>query len=298
MQSLKFGSGNLSDLPSYRAANDAGESANRPRRKRRQAASISKPSAPKIEIRCLGYFSVRRGPSAAPRVIRAQSRPAELLYLLIVAGSDGIDKNQAETALWPDAKPALANSTLDTTLYRLRRLLGAPRALRVAAGVIRLDDDYVSVDVWNFNREADALYARLQMPAEESDAGEIAVRCERLIDLYHGPFLVAAGATAWIAQARDRLRAKFFRVLKQACAYWQGLGRWDRAAQLYGRALEIDNLSEELYRELMYCHFVRGQFAETVIVYRRCRELLSTVLGVNPSAETEALYQQALGAQP
>ncbi len=297
MHSLKFSSGNLSDLPSQRAANDSSQSTNR-RQRIRRAPNPNKPNAPKIEIRCLGYFSVRRGPSSAPRIIRAQSRPAELLYLLIVAGADGIDKSQAETALWPNAKPILANSTLDTTLYRLRRLLGTPRALRVAAGVIRLDEDYVTVDVWNFTREADALYARLQMPAEEMDAGEIAVRCERLIDLYQGPFLVVAGATAWIIQARDRLRAKFFCVLKQASVYWQALGRWDRAAQLYERALEIDNLSEELYRELMYCHFVRGQFAETVIVYRRCRELLASVLGVNPSAETEALYHQALGAQP
>ena len=47
----------------------------------------------------------------------------------------------------------------------------------------------------------------------------------------------------------------------------------------------------------MRCHFVRGQFAETVNAFRRCRELLSTVLRVNPSAETESLYQQALDAQ-
>ena len=297
MHSLMFSSGNLSDLPSYRAANDAGESTDRPRRKRRPAASASKPNTSKIEIRCLGYFSVRRGPSAPPSIIRTQSRPAELLYLLIAVGPDGIDKAHAKTALWPGSKSTLADSTLDTTLYRLRRLLGTRRALRAEAGVIRLDNNYVSIDVWNFTREAEALYARLQTPADELDAGEIAVRWERLIDLYHGPFLVAAGATPWVVQTRDQLQARFFRVVKQAAAYWQAIGRWDRAVQLYRRVLEIDNLSEELYRELMYCHFVRGQFAETVNVFRRCQELLSTVLGVNPSAETEALYRRALGAQ-
>lgn len=298
MHSLMFSSGNLSDLPSYRAANDAGESTNRPRRKRRPAASASKPNISKIEIRCLGYFSVRRAPSAAPIIIRAQSRPAELLYLLIAAGPDGIDKAHAEAALWPSAQPTLADSTLDTTLYRLRKLLSTHKALRVDAGVMRLDDDYVSIDVWNFTREADALHARLHMPFDELDPGEIAIRCERLLDLYLGQFLVIAGATPWIVQARDQLQAKFFRVVKQAGAYWQATERWDRAANLYERALELNNLSEELYRALMRCHFVRGQFAETVNVYRRCRELLTSVLSVNPSAETEAVYRQALGAQP
>lgn len=292
-----FSSGKLSDLPSYRAANDAGESTDRPGRKRKPAASASKPNTSKIEIRCLGYFSVRRAPSAALTIIRAQSRPAQLLYLLIAAGPDGMDKDHAEAALWPRAQPTLADSALDTTLYRLRKLLSTHRALRVDAGVMRLDDDYVSIDVWNFTREADALHARLHMPFDELDPGEIAIRCERLLDLYHGPLLVIAGAP-WIVQIRDQLQAKFLRVVKQAGAYWQATDRWDRAANLYERALELDNLSEELYRALMRCHFVRGQFAETVNVYRRCRELLASVLGVNPSAETEAVYRQALGAQP
>ncbi len=163
---------------------------------------------------------------------------------------------------------------------------------------MRLDDDYVSVDVWNFTREADALHARLQIPVDELDSGEIAIRCERLLGLYHGRFLLVTSATPPIVQARDQFQAKFLRVVKQAAVYWQTMGRWDRAAQLYERALELDNLSEDLHRELMRCHFVRGQFAETVNAFRRCHELLTTVLRVNPSAETKSLYQQALGATP
>ncbi len=298
MNPLRSSNDDDSDDPLRRASNDTGEPPAASRRKRQPATRVTKPGVPKIEIRCLGYFSVRRSPAASPTIIRAQSRPAELLYLLIAAGPDGIDKAHAEAALWPNAHLPLADSTLDTTLYRLRRLLGTQRAMRVDAGVVRLDDNHVSIDVWNFMREADALHARLQIPADELDPGEIAIRSERLLDLYHGPFLVVTAVTPWIVQMRDQLQAKFFRVVKQAAVYWQAIGRWDRAAQLYERALELDNLSEELYRELMRCLFVRGQFAETVNVFRRCRELLSTVLGVNPSAETESLYKQALSAQP
>ena len=288
----------ISDLPSAPAADHAGKPADSPGRKRRLAARVTEANVPKIEIRSLGYFSVRRSPSLAPTLIRAQSRLAELLCLLIAGGPEGLDKSHIEQALWPRSQATLADSTLDTTLYRLRRLLGTQRALRVEAGIMRLDDDYVSVDVWNFTREADALHARLQISVDELDPGEIVIRCERLLDLYHGRFLWASSATPWIIQARDQLQAKFLRVVKQAALYWQTIGRWDRAAQLYERALELDNLSEDLYRELMRCHFVRGQFAETVNAFRRCRELLTTVLSVNPSAETESLYQQALGAQP
>ena len=34
-----------------------------------------------------------------------------------------------------------------------------------------------------------------------------------------------------------------------------------------------------------------GDHAEALRIYRRCRELLSIVLGVQPTAETEAIYE-------
>jgi LuxR family transcriptional regulator, maltose regulon positive regulatory protein len=41
----------------------------------------------------------------------------------------------------------------------------------------------------------------------------------------------------------------------------------------------------------MLTHRTLGQSAQSLEVYRRCRHLLSVVLGVKPSAETEAIYQ-------
>ena len=39
----------------------------------------------------------------------------------------------------------------------------------------------------------------------------------------------------------------------------------------------------------MVCHIRKGQEAEALSVYRRCRKTLSSVLGVDPSAETRAI---------
>ena len=38
-----------------------------------------------------------------------------------------------------------------------------------------------------------------------------------------------------------------------------------------------------------------GDQAEALIAFRRCRELLSIVLGLKPSAETERLYREIAG---
>ena len=72
------------------------------------------------------------------------------------------------------------------------------------------------------------LPVRGMLPAD-LDAGEIAIRCERLVELYRGPFLATQPAPLWIVITRDRLQAKFVRVIKAAGAFWQANGRWDRA---------------------------------------------------------------------
>ncbi|HJS73007.1 MAG TPA: bacterial transcriptional activator domain-containing protein [Vicinamibacteria bacterium] len=44
----------------------------------------------------------------------------------------------------------------------------------------------------------------------------------------------------------------------------------------------------------MLAHAARGNRAEAIRVFHRCRELLKEELGVSPSAETEALYLKLL----
>jgi DNA-binding SARP family transcriptional activator len=53
----------------------------------------------------------------------------------------------------------------------------------------------------------------------------------------------------------------------------------------------MDNLAEEFYQGLMTCHQNLGQRAEALSVYNRCRRALSQAFGVEPSAKTQALYQ-------
>jgi DNA-binding SARP family transcriptional activator len=47
----------------------------------------------------------------------------------------------------------------------------------------------------------------------------------------------------------------------------------------------------------MVCHIRQGREAEALSVYRRCRKTLSSILGVDPSAETRAIAA-SLGRSP
>ena len=61
-------------------------------------------------------------------------------------------------------------------------------------------------------------------------------------------------------------------------------------------ALERDPLNETLHRRLMACQLRRGETAEALRTYLRCREVLAKGLGVVPSAQTERMYSEAMCA--
>ena len=48
---------------------------------------------------------------------------------------------------------------------------------------------------------------------------------------------------------------------------------------------------QRLYRGLMICHRELGDHSEVLQVYRRCREYLNRMLGVQPNSKTQAIYQ-------
>jgi DNA-binding SARP family transcriptional activator len=72
---------------------------------------------------------------------------------------------------------------------------------------------------------------------------------------------------------------------------WQVQGQWAEAAAVFEKAIELDSLAEEFYRHLMQCQIQLDMKSEAMATFRRCREMLSIVLGVQPGAETRALFK-------
>jgi LuxR family transcriptional regulator, maltose regulon positive regulatory protein len=235
-----------------------------------------------LAIRTLGRFELAR--DGAPLEVhgKAQKKPLELLKALVALGAEGVDAARLAALLWPDAEGDAAKHSFDTTLYRLRKLLGRDDLLVLAEGKLSLDRGQCWLDVRAFEqaaRDADA----------DPAAGELARLGRAVLDAYPGHFLAADEDAPWAVELRDRLRSKLVRTVLGLGERLQAAGRWAEAVALYERTLERDNLNEGLYRSLMICQRTLGQTAAALQAYRRCRELLSVVLGVAPSVETEAV---------
>jgi ATP/maltotriose-dependent transcriptional regulator MalT/DNA-binding SARP family transcriptional activator len=250
------------------------------------------PNAPddwpwRVRIRALGGFTVERDGEALRASGKAQKKPLELLKVLIALGGRGVDASRLAAVLWPDAHGDAAKLSFDTTLYRLRKLLGHDTALLLSEGKLTLDEAYVWLDVRAFEAAVARVDALLAIP--EAEAGALSAAAAALVGAYPGPFLAGEDDQPWLISLRDRLRAKLIRGVLDLGRRLQSQRQWREAAALFAHGLEADNLAEPLYRELMVCHRELGETAEALRAFRRCRDLLSMVLGLAPSAETEAV---------
>jgi LuxR family maltose regulon positive regulatory protein len=236
--------------------------------------------SPRFKVHVLGYFRLLRVDN--PIDMRGRARkPQELLQVLISLGGREVGAGALIEALWPDSEGDAAYHALESTLYRLRQLLGQPDAVRMAGRKVSLDRDQFWVDMWEFEQE-------LQ---RSRDAGtSVTERVEHLRRLYQGHFLQHGSEKPWALKTRHALRDRFLRVIRDAARECESRCLWQEAANLYQSALELDSLSEDLYRGLMLCHQESGDHSEAVQAYRRCRELLTRFLGVSPNAKTQALY--------
>jgi DNA-binding SARP family transcriptional activator len=83
----------------------------------------------------------------------------------------------------------------------------------------------------------------------------------------------------------------FTRHVRQLGEQCQVQGQWAEAAAVFEKAIELDSLAEEFYRQLMRCQIQMDMKSEAMTTFRRCREMLSIVLGVQPGAEIRALFK-------
>jgi DNA-binding SARP family transcriptional activator len=236
----------------------------------------------------LGKFNIVQGEQPLLFLHKMPKKPLVLLKMLVASGGARIDTSALARALWPESDDYAARKAFDITLHRLRRMFSRKDLLDLTDGKLSIDPRQCWIDVWEFEK----LVRRLEQALSESEPTSHAASANlatALLSIYAGHFLEHESQDAWAVGCRDRLKAKFLRAVVMLAAAFEQDGEWDQAAALYLRALELDNLAEQIYRRLMICYRELGETAEALRVYRRCRELLSIVFSIQPSAATEAI---------
>ena len=140
----------------------------------------------------------------------------------------------------------------------------------------------------------DRLLAGAKKHVEAGELGEALQHYERLSSLYRGDLLPGDVYDDWFANLRDEYRIRFVDAMPAAGAILMDADDPGNALVYARRAIQTDPLREDLYQVALRCQIAAGQRSGAIDTYLQCRSRLSEDLGLDPSTETRALYDQIL----
>jgi tetratricopeptide (TPR) repeat protein len=216
-----------------------------------------KPSAPKLEIKLLGRFEVLRDGEPILEEAWGRRKTKDVLKLLLTE---------------PDIQRG-ANS-------RFVRHVGEGHALTLGP--------LVWIDTI---APADQLATALAL-ADTGDWTPAIRAFEDALTLYRGDFLAEDRYAEWAESPRRRLREQYLEALGQLAECFAALGRLRQAISCCQRVLGIEPHRESVIRRLMEYQDTAGHRAQALGTYGEGTRALKERLGVEPSAETRALYEQ------
>lgn len=244
----------------------------------------------RYELCTLGGFEMLREGQNVEFSAKGPGRPLELLKVLVAYGGRHVRVDQLTDALWPHVDGDYAYKSFTATLHRLRRLLTDDDALLLREGRLSLNPALFWVDAWAF----DHLVAEVDACADAAaPAAQVRALAAELVALYRGSFLPdESDQSAYLAR-REQLRARLLRALGQA---WPADSKEHTAAEAdaWARCIQADELHEPFHRELMLALRRRGDTSRAAATYQHLCALLAARLHLQPSPETQAVYQDLL----
>lgn len=195
--------------------------------------------------------------------------------------------------MWPNIDADYAHRSFNTTLHRLRKLLGDDHAVVFHDGKLALDENYFWVDLWAFDRALGAVSECLRNPALESSQAQLMALANRALSLYMGSFL-GDEDSSWAINARDQWKSRFVRFACETAEALKTNGQLDEAITFLQASLDAEDQAEGIYRQLMLYYLERGRRAEGIDTYNRCLNMLSAGPGVKPSPETLKIHEELM----
>lgn len=217
------------------------------------------------------------------------------LALLCIERGRPISTARLVDCLWGDEPPLDAAGALASIVSKLRLIVkradGAEPALFVAgAGTYELRLPGASTvdfqDARNAIDQAEGNRRQQDVRAAWANAS-IAVTIARR------GFLPGESA-AWVQAARTELERTTLRGYDCLTWVWTARGNGVLATAMAQQAVDLAPLHEPAWRALMTVQAEFGSRADALRTYSRCREVLSTELGVPPDPATARLYERLL----
>lgn len=238
-----------------------------------------------IKIFTLGRFEIVKNGQPLVYSGKEPKKPIEMLKTIIALGGKNVPEGQITDTLWPDTPGDLAFKSFETTLGRLRKVLGGNHFVRYNANQISLDES-----CWVDSFAVSHIHSEIK----KTGSARVIELCDKSLSLYCGDFLPSDTSNHWAVSRRETIKNYQMQAVISAGSTSEDAECFEKAADYYLKGLGIDDLSEKMYQRLMICYLKLGRQTEAVRVYGRCKNVLMNSLGLTPSPETSGIFSSIL----
>ena len=242
----------------------------------------------RLTIHCLGGLHIWLDGTA---VTSFASRKADALLVYLACNPRPHPRETLATLFWPDNDQTRALSNLSVILTSLRKQLD--NYLIAERHTVCVNHEMpVVLDVAQFEQAI----AQAQ-PHGGKITRTVAAQLQTAVSLYKGDFLAGFNLRgvpefeAWVLLEQERLRQMMLAALADLITFHQQRGQFSEGIQYAQQLLALDPLQEETHRELMQLYVLDNQRPAALAQYEQCEAVLDEELGVEPDAETVALYE-------
>lgn len=207
-----------------------------------------------------------------------------LLVYLALQSERALPREVLIALFWPEAPDAQARNNLRQSLYQLRRLLG---------DLAESERPYLLVtrQTVQFNPQSD-YELDVQQFLAAVEAGDL----ETAVSTYHGDLLPGFTCDSlefedWLRQERESLNQTAVSAMYDLAQAYLGNNQLDKAQETARQQLSLEPWREQAHRQLMQALALAGERVKALAQYEQCRERLWEELGIEPEAETVALYE-------
>lgn len=226
-----------------------------------------------------------------PRVTRGgesidgefQTRSARDMLFYIIESRSGRSQDELMSIFWPNSTLRRAKSAMQTTLSRIRKVLGSSTVVLDGDRYFVVRGSGIRFDVDDFHR--------LVAQAESHDSPSLTIEIlQAALRLVRGEYMDGSNAD-WVIEVRRKYDRLITRTLKTLADSQIKSLYWEDAIISLHQVIDREPSMESAYRRLMRAYVANGDRASALVVYSRLVDTLRQDLNVEPDPRSRALYQ-------
>ncbi len=242
--------------------------------------------------------------------ITFRTKKAQALLFYLATEEKEHRRDYLMELLWPGMPDGSARQNLRQTLFNLRKAIPEEveskdanhtavsliQANRQTIQVNPLADIEVDVRRFKFFLHNGQVHNHVDLLTCHQCRQDL----EKAAQLYKGDFLAefyledSREFEEWTEAQRHTLRRKVLDALDTLTTIFIRQKNYAKARAYAEQQLEIDDLRESSYRQLMEILALEGQREEALAMYERCRVLLAEELGMAPTKRTTEMYEKII----